>query len=228
MHNPFGNVPTGNSASGSKKYINLIQKSTEKDIKNGKPGKLYRSDTLEATDSIVGAIAFITRKRVYRNDEGSRCYSPDASIGKGKAGVHGINEACRACDSCEYKKKEDMGKSPCMIYFSANIVTPEGEEFILELRRSSYMVGNELLKLISGEGLPWETQVRIKGVKVANYYAFGVEDAGLTDANQIDMLTERNKELKRDYADNLYKLPEQQDGGAVPSVDPLTSGDVPF
>ena len=229
MNNPFGNVPSKSSNSAPKIYINLIQKSTEKDIKGGKPGKLYRSDTLEAADSITGAVTFITRKRVNRNDEGTRCYSPDAVIGKGKAGVHGINEAFRSCDTCEYKQKEKMGKSPCMIYWWVVLNTPEGEEFVLEFRRSSYMVGNDIFSIVtSGDGMPWEKQIKISGKKVSNYFTFDVEEAGATDPNQVASLTARNKELKEEYDSSLYQLEARVTETKEETVSLESDSDVPF
>jgi len=202
---------------------------TQREIENGKPGRLYRKNSAGvyvAMDTVTGFVAFVTQKRSYQEDQETRCWSPDASVGRGKAGVHGTDPVNRKCQGCPFREKEEGGKSKCAISWEVTLVEDgTGEELTVELRKSSYPAGTELMRLLKAEAEPEKLAVTFSGEKVNAYYRFKVEateGAGQAPAN----MREISSRLRSSWQDRLLDVE-----GPTPAPQPQArdiSGDIPF
>lgn len=235
MVNIFGSVPRRSGTGTTKNWINLQQRMTEREIQGGKPGKLYRKNSegvYVAQDSVTGFVAFVTQKRSYTEDRDSRCWSPDAERGRGKAGVHGVDPTVRECRGCPFREKEEGQSSPCAISWDVTIVEEgTGDLLTLELRRTSYPCGTKLMELLKEEENPETLAVTFSGKKVKAYYVFDVNKAESASDAPSDM-AEVATRLRSEWEEKLFELPpaaESSEGTPVEeSGDTSLEGDVPF
>lgn len=233
MANIFGSVPrsSGTTSGTSKTWINLQQRMTEREIQNGKPGKLYRKNqegVYVAQDSVTGYVAFVTQKRSYTEDRDSRCWSPDAERGRGKAGVHGVDPTVRECRGCPFREKEEGQSSPCAISWEVTLVEAgSGDLLTLELRRTSYPCGNKLLGLLKSHENPEQVALTFSGKKVKAYYVFDVEESESAPAAPSDM-AEVAAQLRSTWQESLFERPAQDAAPSDGPQDSILEGDVPF
>jgi hypothetical protein len=229
----FGSVPTGTKAGGgtTRKWVNLQQRMTQREIEGGKPGRLYRKNNdgvYVAQDSVTGFIAFVTQKRSYQEDQESRCWSPDAVVGRGKAGVHGMDPVNRKCQGCPFREKEEGASSKCAISWEVTLVEDgTNEELTIELRKTSYPAGTALMALLQGESEPEKLAVTFSGEKVKAYYRFQVEaaeGAGQAPAN----MGEISARLRSEWQDRLLTIEEPAATKEPQTEAKDLSGDIPF